>query len=118
MDAGPGTMDSMADAARLPHALAPLEGPLPTFLCDGALASLGDRGEPVRALVDAGLVPPDVLTGVTLFLLANQPRRPRSGGKKKGAIEGGVTAPCASVRHSTSKASRRGASFAAAAATG
>jgi acyl dehydratase len=40
--------------------------------------------------VELGLVPPDVLTGMTLHLLSRQPRRPRGSEPRKGAIEGGV----------------------------
>lgn len=80
----------MAAAPSLPQTLTPVEGPLPAWLCDGAVAGLGECGAPVRAIALAGLVPPDVLTGMTLYLLANQPRRPRQQGEERGAIEGGV----------------------------
>jgi acyl dehydratase len=74
--------------------LQPFCGEIPRELCEGAVAGLGERAGPVRAVIEAGLVPPDVLTGMTLHLLASQPRRPRpdaaQGAKKKGAIAGGV----------------------------
>ena len=80
----------MAGSVALPHKLRPVENVLPTSLCTAAVAGLGRSGASVREIVDAGLVPPDVLTGMTLYLLANQPRRARSAAEKRGVIEGGV----------------------------
>ena len=80
----------MAAPSSLPQPLAPVDGPLPASLCEGAVAGLGACAGPVHEIVEAGLVPPDVLTGMTLYLLANQPRRPRPEGEKRGAVEGGV----------------------------
>jgi acyl dehydratase len=45
----------------------------------------------MRSLRDAGTVPPDVLMGMSLFLLVNQPRRPRKDERRpRGAVSGGV----------------------------
>ena len=85
----------MPSSPSLPQVLTPIEGPLPEGICEGSVLGLGDQGQGVKALVDLGWVPPDVLTGMTLHLLARQPRTPRSseprkGEPQKGAIEGGV----------------------------
>ncbi|MAE93890.1 MAG: hypothetical protein CL910_04455 [Deltaproteobacteria bacterium] len=81
----------MAAGKDLPQALTPLEGPLPASLSRAAAESLGPWGERTRALVAAGRVPADVVTGLTLYLLANQARRPRPTGERpKGAVSGGV----------------------------
>ncbi|MDG2335630.1 MAG: MaoC family dehydratase [Myxococcota bacterium] len=75
----------------LPQELTAIEGPLPDGVCEGSILGLGPHAGGVEALVALGLVPPDVVTAMTLHLLARQPRRPRSEGKKiRGAIEGGV----------------------------
>ena len=77
--------------AELPQPLAPVRTPMPDDLPRGAVESLGACGRASRELLDAGLVPPDVLTGMTLFLLASQPRRRRPDGRKRrGAVAGGV----------------------------
>ncbi len=79
----------MADA--LPQTLAPFHGTLAAELSHGAAEGLGPYGERVSELVQAGLVPACVLTGMTLHLLASQPRRPREDGREaKKAIAGGV----------------------------
>lgn len=77
--------------SELPQALTTVRTPLPDDLPRGAVESLGSHAQASRQLLEAGLVPPDVLTGMTLFLLASQPRRPRADGTKpKGAVSGGV----------------------------
>ena len=82
----------MTRSPALPQTLAPIEGPLPEGICEGSVLGLGDQGRGVKALVDLGWVPPDVLAGMTLHLLARQPRSSEhnKGEPKKGAIEGGV----------------------------
>ena len=80
----------MPDPPPLPQQLAPVEGPLPPGICDGSILGLGSEARGVRELVDLGFVPPDVLTGMTLHLLTHQPRQPKEGKARKGAIEGGV----------------------------
>ncbi|HEX7034557.1 MAG TPA: MaoC family dehydratase [Pseudomonadales bacterium] len=68
-----------------PRPLQEVRGPIPLAKLDGAAAGMGDWGPETRALAADGLVPPDMLTGLTLFLLANQPRDPR----RQQAIPGG-----------------------------
>lgn len=76
-----------------PRPLQDVRGPIPAEKLDGAAAGMGDWGPEMRALAADGLVPPDMLTGMTLFLLANQPRDPQRkqripGGS--GGVAGGV----------------------------
>ncbi len=81
-----------------PQPLQPVTGPFPAARVDGAAEGMGTFGPVTRAIAGDGLVPPDLLTGLTLFLLANQPRQPRpagaaeSSGSSAGAspIAGGV----------------------------
>jgi acyl dehydratase len=80
----------MTGFPELPQKLIPIEGSLPPGICQGSIEGLGEYASGVRDCVGRGFVPPDVLTGMTLHLLARQPRRPREGEEKKGAIEGGV----------------------------
>jgi acyl dehydratase len=54
---------------------------------------MGDWGQESRALAADGLVPPDMMTGLTLFLLSNQPRDPDRGQAIPGGgggVAGGV----------------------------
>ena len=44
---------------------------------------MGEYGDATRALVAAGQLQPDLITGMTLALLADQPRKPRPDGQKK-----------------------------------
>jgi acyl dehydratase len=83
-------MSDVSAADRLPRTLAPFRGRLPPELGTAAVACLGERAAPVAALHDAGFVPPDVLTGMTLLLLASQPRVRRAPGEDRKPIEGGV----------------------------
>ena len=77
--------------SELPQALTTVRTPMPDDLPRGAVESLGSHARASRQLLEAGLVPPDVLTGMTLFLLASQPWRPRADGTQpKGAVSGGV----------------------------
>ncbi|MGD8832680.1 MAG: MaoC family dehydratase [Pseudomonadales bacterium] len=76
-----------------PRPLEDVRGPIPAEKLDGAAAGMGDWGPETRALAADGLVPPDMLTGMTLFLLARQPRDPEReqqipGGS--GGVAGGV----------------------------
>ncbi len=80
----------MSSSPTLPQELALVEGPLPAGVAEGSILGLGPRAAGVQALVKLGLVPPDVLTGMTLHLLSRQPRRPQGSEPRKGAIEGGV----------------------------
>ena len=60
-----------------PQPLEPVTGPLSAARISGAAEGMGDHGPITRSLVEAGLVPPDLLCGLTLFLLAGQPRPER-----------------------------------------
>ena len=60
-----------------PQPLEPVSGPFSEARIDGAAEGMGDHGPATRAVAASGYVPPDLLTGMTLFLLARQPRRPR-----------------------------------------
>jgi acyl dehydratase len=76
-----------------PRALRESRGPIRADKLDGAAAGMGSWGEQTRALAAEGLVPPDMLTGMTLFLLSTQPREPNRqqeipGGA--GGVAGGV----------------------------
>ena len=79
-------------SSHLPQPLSPLTGPLPANLAQGSVDGLGRHAGPVRTLVERELVPPDVLAGMTLYLLTHQPRRSEPGKVKPGAVEGGVWA--------------------------
>ena len=78
------------DALRFPQPLRPVQGRLPDTLAQGSVEGLGPAAGPVRSLVERKLLPPDVLTGMTLYLLTQQPRQPTRNGPKRGAVEGGV----------------------------
>lgn len=80
----------MSGTPTLPQALAPWQGTIDLGLCEGAAEGMGPCAGPARELLERGLVPPDVLMGMTLHLLAQQPRRTTDGEEKKGAVEGGV----------------------------
>ena len=69
-----------------PKALVDARGPMRVDKLDGAAEGMGDWGAHCRALAADGLVPPDIYTGLTLFLLSSQPRDPHH----KQAIPGGA----------------------------
>jgi acyl dehydratase len=74
-----------------PQPLLDVNGPFSAARIDGAAEGMGAYGDATRDLVNAGLVQPDLITGMTLFILARQPRRARVGAPKKAsAIAGGV----------------------------
>lgn len=74
-----------------PQGLEPATGPFSAERVDGAAQGMGDHGTATVAVATRGLVPPDLMTGFTLFLLARQPRKPRpDGAVKASAIAGGV----------------------------
>ena len=68
-----------------PRPLADARGPIREDKLDGAAEGMGDFGAETRALAAEGIVPPDMMTGLTLFLLSSQPRNP----EKKQKIPGG-----------------------------
>jgi acyl dehydratase len=59
-----------------PRPLREARGPIRADKLDGAAAGMGAWGKELRALAADGFVPPDMLTGMTLFLLSSQPRNP------------------------------------------
>ncbi len=68
-----------------PKVLASVDGPIRDDRLDGAAEGMGEFGEQTRALHAEDILPPDLMTGLTLFLLSHQPRNPA----KKQAIPGG-----------------------------
>jgi len=66
-----------------PRPLVAVSGPFAPDKIQGAAAGMGDYGDATRALVDTGVLQPDLITGMTLALLARQPRKPRPDGQKK-----------------------------------
>ena len=68
-----------------PKTLAPASGPLRLEKLDGAREGMGQFGPETQALHDDGFLPPELMTGLTLFILSNQPRNP----SKRQAIPGG-----------------------------
>ncbi len=74
-----------------PRPLTPVAGPFARAKVFGAVAGMGEYGATTRSLVDNGLLQPDLITGMTLALLARQPRVPRADGEKKASgVAGGV----------------------------
>lgn len=81
----------MTDATAYPRSLVPVEGPIPRDRVERVLHGMGKEGVASRALVERGLAPPELATGLTLALLQGQPRRPASGGAPRpSAVAGGV----------------------------
>ena len=70
-------------AARFPRVLVPVTGPFLPAKIAGAGSGMGTYGEATRALIDAGTLQPDLICGMTLALLAKQPRRPKPSGERK-----------------------------------
>lgn len=80
-----------------PQPLSPVRGPFSEARIDGAAVGMGEHGPATRAVVAAGLVQPDLITGMTLLLLARQPQPERSADRppsdkpaKASPIAGGV----------------------------
>lgn len=68
-----------------------VSGPFGAAKIDGALKGMGDYGTATRAIGATGVLQPDMITGMTLFLIARQPRRPNTDGSKKAnGVSGGV----------------------------
>lgn len=61
-------------ASAWPKALQDAGGPMRADKLDGAALGMGEYGAQTRALAEEGLVPPDMLTGLTLYILGHQPR--------------------------------------------
>ncbi|MBM4206285.1 MAG: hypothetical protein FJ194_19445 [Gammaproteobacteria bacterium] len=80
-------------SAAWPKILKEARGPIRADKLEGAAAGMGDWGEATRQLHAQGLVPPDMLTGLTLFLLSSQPKdpaRPQAIPGGSGGVAGGV----------------------------
>lgn len=74
-----------------PRTLQPVEGPFARAKVLGAIEGMGEYGAATRDLVDNGYLPPDLITGMTLALLARQPRVPTADGEKRASgVAGGV----------------------------
>lgn len=75
-----------------PKALQDAHGPMRLDKLDGALEGMGDWGDATRSLAELNLMQPDMMTGLTLFILSSQPRDPDKqsipGGG--GGVAGGV----------------------------
>ncbi len=57
-----------------PRPLSPVTGPYRAAKVEGAALGMGDFGPASASLFRAGLLPPDMMTGLTLYLIARQPR--------------------------------------------
>ncbi len=57
-----------------PRQLKDAHGPMRADKLAGAAIGMGDWGTESRALAAEGWVPPDMMTGLTLFVLGNQPK--------------------------------------------
>ena len=66
-----------------PRQLQDAQGPMRADKLEGAALGMGECGQESRALASEGLVPPDMMTGLTLFILGHQPK-----GKTKQAMPG------------------------------
>ena len=80
-------------ARTYPYALAPVHGPFPADKLAGAADGMGTYGDATRELVANGVVQPDLICGMTLALISDQPSfrgpTPRTDGKVSGT-DGGV----------------------------
>jgi len=74
----------MSSTPTWPQPLEPVSGPFTEDRIEGAAEGLGEHGPATRSLVEHGFVPPDLICGLTLLLLARQPRRPRPAGRGHG----------------------------------
>lgn len=70
--------------------MAAVTGPFRPEKIDGALDGMGAYGDATRTLGESGLLQPDMVTGMTLFLIANQPRDPAGSGERSNGVSGGV----------------------------
>lgn len=92
MDSAATTGDGVTDGEEgWPRPMETVAGPFAPPKIDGALDGMGDYGTATRAIGATGVLQPDLITGMTLYLIARQPRRPRSdGSKKSNGVSGGV----------------------------
>lgn len=74
-----------------PQPLHDVSGPMRATKFAGIRAGMGDAAPATVELLDSGFVSPDVVCGLTLFLLSNQPRTARLDAEGKAtATDGGV----------------------------
>ena len=67
------------------------KGPIPADKLEGAALGMGEEGPETRALTADGYVPPDIMAGLTLFLLGRQQKHPDPAGLPgAGRVAGGV----------------------------
>jgi acyl dehydratase len=66
-----------------PKSLVPVHGPFPPEKIAGAGVGMGTYGDATRVLVANNTLQPDLICGMTLALLARQPRRPKPSGQRK-----------------------------------
>ena len=68
-----------------PYTLTPVHGPFTADKVSGAADGMGSFGDATRALVGSGLLQPDLICGMTLALISDQPSfrgpTPRTDGK-------------------------------------
>ena len=76
-----------------PRPLSEVAGPMRPDKVHGAAEGMGLWGEATRALIEEGWLTPDLLTGMTLFVLSGQPRDPQKSQRIPGGgggVAGGV----------------------------
>ncbi len=79
-----------------PKPLQIASGPMRRDKLEGAAQGMGRWGAETGALLDEGIVTPDLMTGLTLYLLSSQPREGQKSGQKEkipgggGGVAGGV----------------------------
>lgn len=76
-----------------PQSLATVVGPFSEARIAGAAEGMGQHGPATQAVSAAGFVQPDLITGMTLFLLARQPRPERIAAEGTAAAEGAESKP-------------------------
>lgn len=72
-----------APAREFPRPLVPVTGPYLSAKIAGTSIGMGTYGDATRTLIEAGTLQPDLICGMTLALLAKQPRRPKPTGERK-----------------------------------
>jgi len=74
-----------------PRPLVEFCGPMPGDRVERVIEGMGKEGVAARSLVERGLAPPELATGLTLALLSVQPRQPSAdGAPRASAVSGGV----------------------------
>lgn len=86
-------MTTAPSSAGFPRPLTPVHGPFDPERVAGAAEGMGTYGDAARRLAERGLVQPDLICGMTLALISDQPKfrgpTPRPDGKVSGT-DGGV----------------------------